>query len=218
MSIIDDIVLMEWNMFQAVNEGGPRADCQNDRGTFEGMRRAQFLAWRDEACRSYFEDLENAVQDGRNLVAEKYIHMMAPTSPAQYAQLARKIPLPNDEQKSLAREISDKLLAQTATLHMSYPYLARSGRPLRADMDICGVISIETYQLGELFTYSVNTLRLLKDHLLALEKEGRSLAAAILENTVRFYGYTSLESAEAAVKARAVKERIQASSDFGGSN
>jgi hypothetical protein len=218
MARIDDIVLIEWEMFQAVNEGGPRADCQNDRRTFEGMRRAQFLAWSDESRQAYFEDLTNAVRDGRNLVAEKYIHMMASTSPAQYAQLARNIPLPNTMQESLAREISDKLLKQTANLHKTYPHLAYSGRPLRADMDISGVISIETYQLGELFTYSENTLRLLKDHLLSLEKEGRSLAAEILENTVRFYGYTSLESAEAAVKARAVKKHIQASASFDGSD
>jgi hypothetical protein len=209
--IIDNIIIFEWDMFQAVNEGGPRADCQDDRRTFEGMRQAQFLAWNEDALQSYFDDLANAVLDGRNLVTEKYVHMMKFSSPAQYERLAVMLPVPDEEQKQLAREISDKLLEQTVVLHQAYPYVSGSGRPLRSVSDLSGVTSIETYQLGELLTYSGNTLACLKAHLLALEGKGRSLASEILENTVKFYGYTSLEKAEAATKARIDGEGIQAS-------
>jgi hypothetical protein len=204
--ITDKIVLFEWDMFQAVNEGGPRASCQDDRETFEGMRRAQFSTWSEAARASYFDDLANAVLDGRNLVAEKYIHMMRYSSPAQYAELVKLIPVPDESQTRLAQDISDKLLGETAILHKTYPCVSGAGRPLRSVQDFGGVTSIETYQLGELLTYSEKTLSLLKAHLLALEAAGKSLAREILENTVKHYGYPSLEAAEVSAKARLGKD------------
>jgi hypothetical protein len=51
--LINKIISFEWDMFQAVNEGGPRASCQNDPKTFEGMRRGQFEAWTEEILTSY---------------------------------------------------------------------------------------------------------------------------------------------------------------------
>lgn len=209
--IIDKIVIVEWDMFQAVNEGRPRADCQEDRVTFEAMRRGQFEAWSEEACASYFDDLLNAVLDGRNLVTEKYIHMMRFSSPVQYDALCQNMQLPDDMQKLLAHEISDKLLEQTAVLFEKYPYVSGSGRPLHSVQDFSGVTSIETYQLGELLTYSEKTLKYLKNHLLALELEGKFLAGDILENSVRHYGYKTLDEAETSTKARIDKEGIKIS-------
>ncbi len=201
-ALIDRIVSLEWDLFQAVNEGGPRASCQEDRVTFEGMRRGQFEAWSTEACGSYLEDLLNSILDGRNIVTEKYIHMMKYSSPAQYAELVKYITMPGVEAEALAGEISALMLDQTEALFKSYPYVSGSGRPLRSVSDFSGVISIETYQLGELLTYSEKTLLLLKKHLRALEKAGNSLARLILENSVKHYGYKTLDEAEAATKAR----------------
>lgn len=209
--IIDKIISLEWDMFQAVNEGGPRADCQDDRRTFEGMRRGQFEAWSQNVCESYLDDLLNAVLDGRNLVTEKYIHMMKYSSPIQYNALKEKTLLPSEDSKILAQEISDKLLEQTVDLFKDYPYVSGSGRPMRSISDFSGVTSIETYQLGELLTYSINTLTFLNAHLLNLQKNGVSLARLILENSVKHYGYKSLEDAEAATRARIDKEGIKIS-------
>jgi hypothetical protein len=203
--IIDQFVSLEWDMFQAVNEGGPRASCQEDRATFEGMRRGQFLAWSPEARAAYLEDLLNAELDGRNLVREKYIHMMKNVVPAQYALLAETIPMPEPAVMKLAGEISDRLLAQTQTLFDRYPHVTGAGRPLRASSDTPYVTSIETYQYSELLTYSEATLSALKAHLEALEKEGRLLAREILEKTVRHYGYQTLEAAENAAKTRGMR-------------
>lgn len=208
---IDKIVSLEWDMFQAVNAGGPRASCQEDRTTFEGMRRGQFEAWSQEACTSYLNDLLNAVLHSRNLVTEKYIHMMRFSSPLQYDELKKTIPMPDSSAQRLAQEISNKLLAQTEALFEIYPYVSGSGRPLRSISDFCGVTSIETYQLGEFLTYSEKTLRLLQTHLLDLEKDGIPLARNILENSVRHYGYNTLEEAEAATRARIDKEGIKIS-------
>jgi hypothetical protein len=202
---------MEWDMFQAVNEGRARASCQDDRLTFEGMRRGQFEAWSQEACESYLEDLLNAVLDDRNLVTEKYIHMMKYAAPAQYSQLIKTITVPDEKAAALAAEICDKLLQQTEDLFKSYPYVSGSGRPLRSVTDYSGVTSIESYQLGELLTYSLHTLRCLKDHLHSLQNKGRSLARDILENSVRHYGYKTLEEAEAATKAHVDSQGIEIS-------
>jgi hypothetical protein len=78
---IDKIISIEWEMFTSVNEGQARASCQDDRRTFEGMRAAQFHAWQASAVESYLEDLGAAESAGRNLVEEKYIHMMKTTEP-----------------------------------------------------------------------------------------------------------------------------------------
>jgi hypothetical protein len=212
---IDKIVAMEWDMFQAVNEGGPRASCQEDRATFEGMRRGQFEAWSEEALEAYADDLLLSEFEDRNLIREKYINMMKNVAPAQYAKLVDTMPLPNETVFELSLEISTKLMAQTERLFAKYPYVTGSGRPLRSVSDYSGVTSIETYQLGELLTYSETTLRALKSHLEALESGGRMLARDILENSVRHYGYQNLEAAEAAAKARIDGISTQFSSESG---
>ncbi|MDR0838218.1 MAG: DUF4125 family protein [Oscillospiraceae bacterium] len=202
-ALTDNIVALEWDMFQLVNEGGPRADCQDDFRTFDGMRRGQFEAWSDEAAKSYEGDLEAAKVAGRNLIAEKYIHMMRTTTPARYEKLMEGVPRPTERAEALAQAISDKMLAQTEALQEKYPYVSGTGRPLHSASDFSGVTSIETYQLGELLTYSENTLAALGRHLDALEANGVSLAGEILANSVKFYGYASLKEAEDAARTRA---------------
>ena len=43
---IEAVVDIEWIQFQQVHNEGGRASCQDDRETFEIMRKSQFLAWR----------------------------------------------------------------------------------------------------------------------------------------------------------------------------
>ena len=200
---IDRLIRMEWDMFSAVNEGGPRASCQEDPDTFYGMRNAQFRSWDDATLDSYFEDVETAAAAGRNLVMEKYIHMMRTVQPAEYRELLSRVVYPSEEARILARKITDKMLAQTEILHREYPYVSGAGRPLRSNEDYRGFTSVETYQLGELYTYSLRTLKCLWEHFCRLEKEGKSLARIILEHTVEHYGYDSLEKAEEANRRHA---------------
>ena len=199
---IEKIVSLEWAMFVAVNEGSDPASCQEDRVTFDAMRKAQFEAWSPQAQSSYLEDLEEAQKTNRNLVEEKYIHMMKTTEPSRYDALLVRVKMPTEKASTMAREISDRLLEQTRILFEEYPYVSGHGRPLYSTFDY-GDTSIETYQLSELLTYSENTLTALGEHISALEENKVPLARKILENTVRYYGYDSLESAETATKARA---------------
>ena len=207
---IEQIISLEWDMFASVNEGAEKASCQEDPVTFEGMRKAQFDAWSADAVTSYLDDLEKAQQSGRNLIAEKYIHMMETTEPAKYKALLSRIQIPSAIVRSLAREITDTLLKQTILLFELYPYVSNCGRPLNSAYDY-GSVSVETYQFGELLTYSEKTLSKLKEHIESLESDDISLANTILENTVKFYGYESLDEAEAATKAHADESEIQVS-------
>ena len=205
---IESIVSIEWGMFTAVNEGGPRAGCQEDRVSFDGMRKAQFLAWPDNACESYLDDLETASRDGRNLLEEKYIHMMRTTEPAQYKALLERFTAPPETIRLLAGEVSNLMLEQTRILFETYPYVSGHGRPLYSAFDYSGT-SVETYQLGELLTYSEKTLTALRDYIITPGSGGAFLARKILENTVSFLGYDSLEAAEAATKQHIDKLGIQ---------
>ena len=156
-TLIDNIIAMEWKMFSSVNEGGPKASCQEDPVTFDGMRRGQFSAWSQEAAENYYKDVKNAAAAGRNLAMEKYIHMMKSTAPAQYELLLPRVVYPSKTAIDLAEKITAKMVEQTAILHKEYPYVSGSGRPLYSSSDFYGT-SVETYQRGELYTYSEATL------------------------------------------------------------
>ena len=199
--MIGMIIDIEWDMFTSVNKGEARAGCQEDRKTFSGMRSAQFDVWSGDALEFYLCDLQKARQDGRNLIEEKYIHMMKNTEPSHYNELLPRVTLPSDAALSLAHEISDALVEQTRVLFKDYPYVSSLGRPLYSTQDD-SCISVETYQFCELLTYSEKTLPALKECIRALENEGISYARQVLENTVRFYGYDSLDSAEAASRRK----------------
>ena len=213
---IDKIIRLEWKMFSTVNEGGPKASCQEDPVTFEGMRRAQFSAWSDEAVMCYLNDVEIAAAEGRNLAMEKYIHMMKTTVPVQYSKLVENIELPSHTAIETADRITEKMIKQTESLFSEYPYVSGSGRPLYSAADFQGTVSVETYQKGELYTYSEATLNALWKHICALEEEGQSLAKMILENSVKFYGYKSLEEAENAMRKHA--ESLPVEFSFGCEN
>lgn len=202
---IDRIVNIEWDMFQNVNKPGIRADCQDDRSTFEGMRRGQFEAWSVEVAESYLDDLNAAPAAGRNLVMEKYIHMMKSIAPLQYEKLALHLTYPDKEGMLLVDAITDKMIDQTRELFRKYPFVSGSCRPLYSADDSQDLTSIESYQRGELQTYSNKTLKAYKWHLLALEASGISLAKLILEGSAKHYGYKTLDDAEAA--ARSAKPR-----------
>ena len=199
--LINYAVSIEWEMFSSVNEGESPVSCQEDRVTFEEMRIAQFNAWSPDTIASYLDDLETAHKNGQNLIEAKYIHMMKTTQPAQYAALIKRVVPPSDEALALAKNVSDILLEQTRILFEDYPFVSGRGRPLYSMLDNID-ISVETYQMSELMTYSAKTLSSLYDHIIALKDEGKSLAYMILENTVSYYGYKSLDEAEAVLRER----------------
>lgn len=203
---IDRIIEQEWTMFHSVNaDTGELAWCQNDFKTFDGMRRGQYEAWDEQTCRCYLQDVTDAVREGRNLAEEKYVYMMRSTAPEEFELLTDRVRPVDCEKSTLAEEITAKLIEQTVALRAQYPYVGRTGRPLRSASDTKEVVSVETYQLSELLTYSHATLRTLRNHLIELEREGISLAKEIQQNSLKTYGFRTMEEAEEYVKRQAEK-------------
>jgi hypothetical protein len=195
--LIQDLVEKEWEMFTAVqNIGGP-AGCQSDRKTFEIMRKSQFEAWPDDLLHSYGKDLDAAIAAKRNLLTEKYGHMMESTLPLRYAQIASSLPAVPDEARSAAGRIAKKMADSQAALAKKYPLLIGRGRPIYSNADTAYTTSLETYLKGELLTYSKKTLSLFEEAL----KE-TDIALLTMQNTVRHYGYASMEEAEQRLSSR----------------
>ena len=194
---IRKIIDIEWEMFHNVN-GEDRVDCQDDKTTFELMRNAQFSAWSDEAAQAYLEDVQQAQKDGRSLVREKYIWMMQNTDPEGFEHFKGDLPEVSEEKNKLVADIWSHMLAQTEKMREKYPLLALGGRPLHASEE-SEWPSVETYQKGELLTFSNKTLKALLAHIEELEKQGVDLAYKIQENSITCLGYKTMEEAEFAM-------------------
>jgi hypothetical protein len=182
--IVLDIVELEWEMFSDVNNMGGKASCQEDFMTFKIMRASQAEAWSVELLRSYYDDLLQAKSQNRNLMTEKYARMMES--------------LPVVDKKTLDQieriiEINLKWKIETAD---KYPNLTNRGRVIYTKEDSMNSTSFETYLRGELRTYSSNTIQLYYEMMLDYSKKGENIEEVYLENTVKKYGYESLEKAE----------------------
>ena len=87
LQLTKKIIQKEWLQFTSVNNQGGRASCQDDRETFDIMRKSQFMAWNDQLLESYLHDLEQAENKEWSLLAEKYARMMVSTAPEEYEQI-----------------------------------------------------------------------------------------------------------------------------------
>lgn len=203
--LIERIIALEWPMFHMVN-GENRASCQENEAVFRAMRGAQFRAWSGRALECYLADLEAAQAAGRSLVREKYIWMMADTDPEGFAHFKEELPALSGEQERLIAALWERFLAQTERLRQEFPAVALGGRPLLAQDAGPGDTSIETYQVGELKTYSEATLGALLEHTLALEAQGVDLARLIQENSVTAMGYPSMAEAEKAMAYAVIQQ------------
>lgn len=201
---IRQILDIEWEMFHNVN-GETKADCQNEKQTFEMMRNAQFEVWNEETRLSYLEDLKDAVANGRSLVREKYIRMMESTDPDGYAAFKGDLNEATDKMLTLADDIWQILLAQTEKIRVKYPVLALGGRPLHASEEK-GWASVETYQKCELLTFSEKTLELLLAHIKDLQEKGEDYAYIVQKNSITCLGYKTMEEAELAMAAQFMEE------------
>ena len=82
------------------------------------------------------------------------------------------------------------------TFAKNYPYLAANMRSIRTSSDNEYNTSYETYLRGELGTYSENTFVMYTGFIIEFLKAGRNLAEETMGNTVKLYGYESLDEAE----------------------
>lgn len=194
--LTDDVVAREWEMFARVSSPGGKASCQQSPGTFTIMRAAQLASWSDALLESYLADLKNAALAGRNLLSEKYGHMMQSTAPDEYARIASRLPAIAPRALDLIARIVPIILDWETALAGRYPNLMAKGRPIHSTKDRPQVTSLETYLKGELATYSIATLELYLAHVEQQCTEGVNGSEITLMATASQYGYTSLQEAD----------------------
>lgn len=206
--VVREILELEWDMFQEVRGLDGPAPCQQDRHTFEIMRSSQLLSWNQEAAESYLDDLRRARAGDRNLMTEKYARMMESTSPCECRGVGAILPELDESTGRLVERLAGLSVRWMEEAAAKYPYVCARGRPIRASEDGKFTTSFETYNRGELATYSRKTLQLLEQHFLGLVAAGTNPAEVILGHTMAAYGFASLEEAEVALRARAAGKDI----------
>lgn len=194
---IEQLILRnEWEMFQKVQGIDGRAPCQDQYETFVIMRLSQHESMPVEVLESYLNDLETAKSAGRNLVMEKYAHMMAQTDPEYYASIRHLLPPITEQAKEMAEKITSRYMLWEKEVEILYPNVRKNGRAA-AGVSADGTTSMANYLKCELMTYSERTLNLL---LRQIEKEPqKNLYRISMEKMARAYGYASLEAAETAL-------------------
>lgn len=202
MDLISRIVHLEWRQFYGVNQEGERAECQKDWKTFQIMRESQYLTWNQELLVSYLTDLLTAEKNGWNLVMEKYARMMESTVPEEYQKLKELLPKREIERIVLQEEIIKIQVDWMEEFSKKYPLMAENARKIHTIEDMPWETSYETYLRGELGTYSDQTLELYGRFVVELARKEKNLAYMIMENTVEFYGYSSVDEAEASLFER----------------
>lgn len=195
--LIAAIIGAEWQMFDKVQNEGGRAACQNDARTFAIMRYSQFAPLPQDVLESYRDDLEQAAQVGRNLLAEKYAYMMEYTDPATFDRTLRDhLPAVSAYKQELCARIANRLIRDEQQFAVRYPALHAQGRPTEGAQ--ADDVSVHVYALGELKTYSERTLERYDAWLRAHPEE--NISVSVHRVMVQLYGYDSLEAAEARQK------------------
>ena len=169
--LVREIISIELRMFLTVQTSGPTT-CQEQPETFKLMRRAGFHVLSIETLESYLQDLEEALDEDRNLVTLKY------------ARIDELIPCLNDNPIiGKIVEIEERWFKE---LEKKYPATFRN----RADF------AAGTYLRSELETYSNRTLELyLKDLTKALY-EGINLTTERYTYLFKQLGYNSIDDME----------------------
>lgn len=200
--LISQIVAAEWRMHQNVPSIGGRAGCQEDFRTFEISRSSQALSWSETCLASYLKDLKLAAKEGRNLQTEKYARMMKSTLPVEYALMEHLLPTMDPDALSIIDEIVEIVIGWAKASAQKYPYVVSTGRPLQSSEDTCFATSMETYLRSELSVYSLNTLMLYRDNVLQQKANNVNGYEITLDETVKRYGFASLEQANERMGAR----------------
>ena len=141
--LMEEIVNLEWSEFQKVNNEGGRAPCQEDWEGFRIYRRGQFKVWNVVMLESYYRDLTVAVDQGRNLLTEKYARMMESTAPEQYRAIKDFLPELSEKKIELIEGICDIITKWAEEFAAEYPNVSINGRSVRANEDASHLLQLK---------------------------------------------------------------------------
>lgn len=193
--MIEEIIQREWEFFQEVHHIDGRASCQDDFETFYLQRKSQFEAFPLELQQACLEDLKQAKVIGRNPVMEKYAYMMESTDKEYFENIKDQLPPIDQQKKEIINVICSIEVNMREEMNQKYPYLLSKARLTHTKEDETDDTSFETYLRGELSTYSDYTLYLYGQMIIDMYNHKINLIQKILTNTVKLYGYQSLEEA-----------------------
>jgi hypothetical protein len=177
--LIDQIVGLEKEMFLAVKTDGP-CNCQADVAGFDFHRRVQFASWDEASLQSYLRHLEDSRNKGINLMTIKY------------ARMENLIPPWSDN--PLIPVLARQMTAWQREAQQKHPRLMSRARPIEADE--ADFRSFLTYTLGELETYSDETLQNLHAHHLRCIAKGINLSEVSYEYMAHTLGFESIDEME----------------------
>ena len=197
--LIEQIILLEREMFMEVQNEGGRADCQDDQETFVVMRRAQLEIWDVPMLESYLADLTAAKEHQRNLAAEKYGFMMAQTNPEGFEKIQHLLPPVTADKASLVQEAASYQLRWMEEFRQRYPLFGGMGRQLTEKAGSIGGTSFAAYIAGELLTYSEETLARMNAHFSKLDTQEENPVDRIMNVMALAYGYEDVAQAEEAL-------------------
>lgn len=205
IELVENIARLEFEAFDKVKNEGGRASCQNDWFTFSIMRKSQYLTWDRTMLLQYLYDFHREYERGHNLITEKYGRMMESTAPEKYEEIRKNFPEISEEKKQIIEQVCGLQVQWMEEFAAEYPPLAENARSIHTAQDNEYNTSYETYLRGELGTYSDKMLELYGRYIVKYAGEGKNPVYDIMENSVKMYGYQSLQ--EAAEKIRAAEEQ-----------
>lgn len=194
--LADRVTRLEFDAFDKVKNEGGRASCQDDFYTFEIMRKSQYLTWNKQMLVQYLYDFDHEYRLGHNLITEKYGRMMESTAPEEYEKIKDNFPIVSEEKKAIIEAIISIQVAHMEAFAEKYPRLGGRARSIHTNEDFIYNTSYETYLRGEISTYSDRMLELYGRYVVSMDQNGLSIAAEIMKNSVRLYGYPGLDEAE----------------------
>jgi hypothetical protein len=169
--LLKEIVDIELRMFMAVLTPGPSA-CQENPEALKLMRRGSFSVLSTETLESYLSDLQEALEDGRNLMELKYARIDNLVPPLSTNPLIGKIV---DIEGAWMKDLAGR-----------YP-LSFKGR---------AEYSAGIYLRSELETYSDKTLELYFRDVSTASEAGRNLTEERYTYIFKQIGYDSIADME----------------------
>ena len=169
--LLHDIVAIELRMFLTVQTSDP-ITCQEQPGAFKLTRKAGFHVLSPETLESYINDLQEAMEENRNLIELKYARIDSLITPLTDNPLIEKIV-----------EVEGRWLKE---LEKKYPLTFRNRSDFAAGIYLC----------SELETYSDRTLELYYKDVCKALAEGRNLTAERYTYLFKQIGYNSIDDVE----------------------
>ncbi len=185
--LIKEILQIELEMFKQVRTAAP-SHCQENTNGFFLIRGATFANWSEQTLACYLQDLQEAREEGRNLVTEKY------------ARMDNLIPCLNDN--PVIDDIMAIEIEWEKEVRAKYPHVV--GRSSREEAETGDDMAyFKNYLRSELETYSDATLVSYYTDLLAAVGNGENLAEKTFATIFRRMGFASLAEAEAYLARKA---------------